>query len=171
MNIFFVKSMRLWWLTLGLHGNGTTLTQNHWINWLAYYIGLVINMGGRLKVSHLWHCTSFWMWPRLPLAGLSLHLCKLAQWCAPSFDLHDTDWLISSLSIYEHLHHVFHLCRVHVFHNIKACPVPEVTCNYMHSFVCIWHNNWDGTISEIIATGGKPGQGGLLMQINSYCTD
>lgn len=69
---------------------------------------------------------------------------------------------MTSLDEYDHLHRVFRLCVVHVFRNIRACPVPDHVRLLMRSLVCIEHDNWDETIARIRQEGGKAANGELL---------
>ena len=90
---------------------------------------------------------------------IGLHLMKLAQALPEQYDLHELLHLLSSLDPYEHLHHVFCLCSVHVAWNIKQAKVSNPVKVMMNNLVCIEHPNFDGTLEKIKTDGRKVGSG------------
>lgn len=81
------------------------------------------------------------------------------------YDLHQPHRLLSSLSEYEHLHRLFHLCHAHVSRNIKTCKVPEAVKTKMRSHVCMQHPDFEGTLRQIEQKGGKEGAGLLSIAL------
>jgi hypothetical protein len=47
--------------------------------------------------------------------------------------------------------------------NIKKSAVLEDVKNLMRSLVCVVHDDFDGTVQEIVEKGGKAGLGTLLI--------
>ncbi|KAJ7833663.1 hypothetical protein B0H13DRAFT_1520011, partial [Mycena leptocephala] len=89
--------------------------------------------------------------------GLSLHRVSIAATLPPDkMDLHEPGRTLRSLGPYDHLCHVFCLCKVHNYRNIEACAVPPGIKTMMRSLACIRHPCWDETIAQIIEHGGKP---------------
>ncbi|KAJ7791168.1 hypothetical protein B0H13DRAFT_1936056 [Mycena leptocephala] len=89
--------------------------------------------------------------------GLGLHLVSIAATLPPDkMDLHEPGRTLRSLGPYDHLCHVFRLCKVHNYRNIEACAVPPGIKTMMCSLACIRHPCWDETIAQIIERGGKP---------------
>lgn len=90
------------------------------------------------------------------------------------YDLHEPDRKLYDLDEYDHLRRLFRLCLVHIYRNIRTCPVSELVRNLMRSLVCMEHHDWDGAIATIQREGGKPAIGALIQtQITcsgSYCT-
>ena len=140
--------------------NGVTCMPSQCKNLLAFCTGPQTNMEVRQKV---W--TSFCFlkpsesWLSVTFIGLGLHLKELAQKLPPHHDLHEPGRLLSDLSEYEHLHRVFRLCHVHVFHNIKDINVAENVKHKMRSLVCVEHEDFDGALRDIEREGGKVGSG------------
>ena len=142
------------------HCNGVNCMLIAYMISLVSYIGQPISMLDRQKAhtslfdyyflmrTHLHHDT-----------GLGLHLKELAQQLPMRFDLHQPGHLLSNLTEYEHLHHIFRLCHIHLSRNIKSCNVPEGIKNKMRSLVCMEHPNFEGTLCNIERDGGKAGSG------------
>jgi hypothetical protein len=74
---------------------------------------------------------------------------------------HQPERSIQSLTPYEHLHRVFHLCSNHYYRNITSCAVPAEVKRLMCSLLCMEHTDWEGTLAAIRNTGGKAGKGML----------
>jgi hypothetical protein len=79
-------------------------------------------------------------------------------------DLYDPLRPLSSLSPYEHLHRILRMCTIHVCRRIKALSVPEEVKTLMRSLICITHENWDYTLSQITLLGGKAAVGTQILQ-------
>ncbi|KAK7024601.1 hypothetical protein VNI00_016162 [Paramarasmius palmivorus] len=56
--------------------------------------------------------------------GLAMHLQSIAQ-TLDGYDLFEPHRRLRDLSLYDHLHRIFRLCRVHFRQNIKECAVPK----------------------------------------------
>lgn len=93
--------------------------------------------------------------------GLGLHLQNRAAEFPNKMDLHEPHRKLVDLTPYDHLHRIFRLCVVHIYRNIKTCKVSETVRNLMRSLICMEHDSWDETISQIESQGGKPAQGVL----------
>ncbi|KAF8182256.1 hypothetical protein K438DRAFT_2166815 [Mycena galopus ATCC 62051] len=90
-------------------------------------------------------------------SGIGLHLQKIATNMPLKADLHEPGHNIQDLDAYDHLRRIFRICTVHNFRDIKKCPVPEDVRWLMRSFVCVEHDDWDGTLLKIREKGGKAG--------------
>ncbi|KAF8990805.1 hypothetical protein BDZ89DRAFT_1173479 [Hymenopellis radicata] len=100
--------------------------------------------------------------------GLGLHLWKIAQSLVGRFDLHEPERLLASLSVYEHLHRIFRLCRVHFQRNIHDSTVDEDVKKAMLSLACIHNPKWDEKIQFIKRKGGKKGTDWVANKTNSH---
>lgn len=89
------------------------------------------------------------------MVGLGLYLKAYAQRFPGKMDLHE-ERPLSSLDEYDHLARVARLCTAHIYRNIRKTNVPEGVRNLMRSLVCMQHDNWDETIEQIVAEGGRP---------------
>ncbi|KAJ3834076.1 hypothetical protein F5878DRAFT_697457 [Lentinula raphanica] len=76
--------------------------------------------------------------------GIGLFVQDLAKELPPSFDFHETQRIIQTLSPYDHLRRFLTLCTTHLYRNIRERSVSENVWNAMRSWICITHDDWDG---------------------------
>ncbi|KAJ3859292.1 hypothetical protein EV359DRAFT_75667 [Lentinula novae-zelandiae] len=93
--------------------------------------------------------------------GIGLYLQDLAKDLAPKQDFHQPLRTIQDLSPYDHLRRFLTLCTTHFYRNIRKCPVSEEVRNIMWGLICIQHDDWEGAVEEIRASGGQAGQNWL----------
>ncbi|KAF9026394.1 hypothetical protein BDZ89DRAFT_1134819 [Hymenopellis radicata] len=99
--------------------------------------------------------------------GFGLYFIDAAARRPPQYDLHEPLRLITSLTIYEHLHRIFRLCTTHAKRNIRKSKVSESVRNDMRSLMCVRHPDWDGTIRRICEAGGQAGRDWVFDKENS----
>ncbi|KAJ7083296.1 hypothetical protein B0H15DRAFT_785085 [Mycena belliarum] len=99
--------------------------------------------------------------------GLGLHLQKIAASLPKKRDLYETNRFIQDLSPYEHLHRIYRVCTVHYYRLVQLAAVPEQVRWLMRSLVCLEHANWQTTLDEISARGGKVAQDWLNNKLSS----
>ncbi|KAJ7800830.1 hypothetical protein B0H14DRAFT_2615859 [Mycena olivaceomarginata] len=89
---------------------------------------------------------------------LGLHLAdRAAELPIEQMDMHEPWRSLHSLGPYDHLRRLYRVCKVHNYCNIRTCAVTEPVRQLMWSLACIRHSDWDGTIAQILASGGKAG--------------
>ncbi|KAJ7795857.1 hypothetical protein B0H14DRAFT_2391173 [Mycena olivaceomarginata] len=89
---------------------------------------------------------------------LGLHLAdRAAELLIEQMDMHEPWRSLHSLGPYDHLRRLYRVCKVHNYRNIRTCAVTEPVRQLMRSLACIRHSDWDGTIAQILASGGKAG--------------
>ncbi|KAJ7894497.1 hypothetical protein B0H14DRAFT_3426901 [Mycena olivaceomarginata] len=89
---------------------------------------------------------------------LGLHLVdRAAELPIEQMDMHEPWRSLHSLGPYDHLRRLYRVCKVHNYRNIRICAVTEPVRQLMRSLACIRHPDWDGTIAQILASGGKAG--------------
>jgi hypothetical protein len=98
--------------------------------------------------------------PLITASGLGLHLVdRAAELPIEQMDMHEPWRSLHSLGPYDHLRRLYRVCKVHNYRNIRICAVTEPVRQLMRSLACIRHPDWDGTIAQILASGGKAGTG------------
>uniref|UniRef100_A0A0W0G0T6 Uncharacterized protein n=1 Tax=Moniliophthora roreri TaxID=221103 RepID=A0A0W0G0T6_MONRR len=97
---------------------------------------------------------------------LAMHLQKIAE-TRPGYDLFKPYQHLSGLSVHNHLHRIFCLCRIYFQRNIKESNALKAIKAVMSSLACLRHPDWDGTLETIRREGGRAGIDWLENKIQS----
>ncbi|KAJ7049809.1 hypothetical protein C8F01DRAFT_1264851 [Mycena amicta] len=85
--------------------------------------------------------------------GLGLYLQWVARQMPETMDIHEPWRTIQSLDPYEHLRRCMRLCTLHLYRNIKTSKVTDEVRWNMRSLICVEHDDWDGTVEAVRASG------------------